>query len=110
MPAETLKSKAEEAEVSAEEALDRGQRAFKEAIAQAERRLIEVAKSMEKMLKESVETLRAHAKPYAENAGQHVDEAQRYVVERVQERPVTATLTALGVGLLLGLVLASRNR
>ncbi len=35
---------------------------------------------------------------------------QRYVVERVKERPVTATLAGLGVGLLLGLLLANRSQ
>jgi ElaB/YqjD/DUF883 family membrane-anchored ribosome-binding protein len=39
-----------------------------------------------------------------------VDEAQRYVVERVKERPVTATLAGIGVGLLLGLLLANRSQ
>ena len=45
-----------------------------------------------------------------DNAGEHFDEAQRYVVARVRERPLTATLAGLGVGLLLGLLLANRSK
>jgi ElaB/YqjD/DUF883 family membrane-anchored ribosome-binding protein len=57
-----------------------------------------------------VETLRTQTRVYTDNAGQQVDEAQRYVLERVKERPLTATLTGLGVGLLLGLLLSSRSK
>ena len=38
-----------------------------------------------------------------------VDEASRYVSERVRERPITATLAGLGVGVLLGLLLAGNR-
>jgi len=39
-----------------------------------------------------------------------VEEAQRYVMERVKERPMTATLAGLGVGVLIGLLLSNRSR
>jgi len=32
------------------------------------------------------------------------------VVDRVQERPVAATLTALGIGVVIGMLLAGRRR
>ena len=44
-----------------------------------------------------------------ERETQQIDEAQKYVVERIKERPVVATLAGLGVGLLLGLMMASRS-
>jgi len=69
-----------------------------------------IRQTAEKVLKESVETLKAQTRAYTDNAGEHFDEAQRYVVERVKERPVTATLAGLGVGLLLGLLLANRSQ
>ncbi|HUO11416.1 MAG TPA: hypothetical protein VMU37_01545, partial [Caulobacteraceae bacterium] len=80
-----------------------------EALDAAERSLNEAVKRLEKMLREGIETLKAQSQPYRENAGQQFDEAQKYVVERVKERPVTATLAGLGVGLLLGLLLAGRS-
>jgi ElaB/YqjD/DUF883 family membrane-anchored ribosome-binding protein len=55
---------------------------------------------------ETMETLRSNAGPYVETASQRLDEAERYVVERVQKQPLTAVLTALGAGVLLGLLLA----
>jgi len=110
MPVDTLKRVADEAKDAADEAADQGQKAFKEVIAQAERRLADVARTAERALKEGVEMLRAHTRGYTDNAGQHVEEAQRYVVERVRERPLTATLAGLGVGLLLGLLLSNRNK
>ena len=44
-----------------------------------------------------------------DNAGEQFEVAQRYVVDRVKERPVTATLAGIGVGLLIGLLLAGRG-
>ncbi len=95
---------------AADSAVDHGQRAFAEAIGAAERTFSEAAKTAEKVFREGVESLRSQTRVYGEEAGQRVDEAQRYVLERVKERPVTATLAGLGVGLLLGLLLSSRNK
>jgi ElaB/YqjD/DUF883 family membrane-anchored ribosome-binding protein len=113
MPADTLSSavdEAKEAKKAANSATTHSERSFNEAVSAAERTLNEAAKTAEKVLKESVETLKAQTRAYTDNAGQHLDEAQRYVVERVKERPVTATLAGLGVGLLLGLLLANRSQ
>ncbi len=90
-------------------AMETGQKSLNDAIDLAERNLNEAAKRVEKVLREGVEQLKAQTQPYRETAGQQLDEAQKYVVERVKERPVTATLAGLGVGLLLGLLLANRS-
>jgi ElaB/YqjD/DUF883 family membrane-anchored ribosome-binding protein len=95
---------------AADSAVDHGQRAFAEAISAAERTFADAAKTAEKVFRDGVESLRSHGKVYGEEAGQRMDEAQRYVLERVKERPVTATLAGLGVGLLLGLLLSNRNK
>ena len=47
---------------------------------------------------------------YYDDAAERFDEAQRYVVERVQERPLQSTAVALGVGVILGMLLAGRRR
>ena len=60
---------------------------------------------------ETIETLRTQARPYIGDAGQKLDDAQKYLVDRVQKQPLTTTLAVLGVGVLVGLVLAGgRNR
>jgi glucan phosphorylase len=53
---------------------------------------------------------RLRGRDYYDDASERFDEAQRYVTERVQERPVQSTAIALGVGLVLGLLLAGRRR
>jgi ElaB/YqjD/DUF883 family membrane-anchored ribosome-binding protein len=101
---------AHQAQESANDAADHGQKALREAIAAAERVITDAAKAGEKALKDAIETLRAQTRAYGGNAGQHIDEAQRYVTERVKEKPMTATLAGLGVGVLLGLLLSSRSK
>ena len=66
-------------------------------------------KRIEHVMRESVDQLRTRAEPYRESASQQIDEAQKYVVERIKERPVIATMAGLGVGLLLGLLVATRS-
>ena len=93
-----------------DQAVENAQRALRESLAVAERRLSEAAKTAERAIKDGLETIKAQTQAYSGPAGQTVDEAQRFVVERVKERPVTATLAGLGVGFLLGLLLSSRGR
>jgi ElaB/YqjD/DUF883 family membrane-anchored ribosome-binding protein len=88
-------------------AAETGQRTLNEAIEAAERGIREAAKRVERAMRDGVETLRTQSGPYRERAGEQFDEAQEYVLARVKERPVTATLAGIGVGLLLGLLLAS---
>jgi ElaB/YqjD/DUF883 family membrane-anchored ribosome-binding protein len=89
---------------------DNGQRALNEALAAAEKMITDAAKALEKALREGAETLRAQSRVYAQNAGEQFDEAQRVVVDKIRERPLTAALTGLGVGLLLGMLLSPRSR
>jgi len=120
MPAETMTNAVDEAaeaqtsaknaaQNAAKAAMESGQRSFAEALNVAERSLNDASKRVEKVLREGVEALKVQTQSYRENAGAQFDEAQQYVVARVKERPVTATLAGLGVGLLLGLLLAGRN-
>ena len=78
---------------------------------QAERTFAEAAKRFEKVVAEGVEQIRAQSRTYADTTVEHLDEAQRYVVAQVREKPLIAAGAALGVGVLIGLLLAGgRNR
>lgn len=113
MPSNVLKTAAKEAEAAktaAAEAASHAEHSFVEAATAAKASLAEAAKRVEKSVAEGLDTLRAQSRTYTDTAGQQLDEAQRYVTERVRERPLTATLAGLGVGVLVGLLLAgSRN-
>lgn len=82
----------------------------RDAAAETERSIQELARRAEKALHEGIETLRSQSRGYADTAAERFDTTQRYVVDRVHERPLTATLTALGVGVLVGLMLSGRHR
>jgi ElaB/YqjD/DUF883 family membrane-anchored ribosome-binding protein len=82
-----------------------------DAAAQAERRFSEAARKFEKVVAEGLEQIRAQSRTYADSTAEHLDGAQRYLAERVREKPLISAGTALGIGLLLGLLLGSgRNR
>jgi ElaB/YqjD/DUF883 family membrane-anchored ribosome-binding protein len=90
--------------------IDKAAKIAADAAAETERSLAELAKRAEKAIQEGLADLRARSRDYADVAGEQFDTAQRYVVDRVQERPVAATLTALGVGVVLGVLLAAGRR
>jgi ElaB/YqjD/DUF883 family membrane-anchored ribosome-binding protein len=107
MPANAVDTAAKDAKAAASSVAE----AASEIASQAERTFADAAKRFEKIVSEGVEQIRAQSRTYADTTVEHLDEAQRYVVERVREKPLMAAGTALGVGLLIGLLLASgRNR
>ena len=63
-----------------------------------------------KAFDDGVDQLRSQAQDYADQAGEQFDNARLYMVERVQERPMTSTLAALGAGFVLGLLFAGGRR
>lgn len=107
MPANAVEHAAKDAKTAADSVAD----AAGEIANRAERSFAEAAKRFEKVVAEGVEQIRAQSRTYADTTVEHLDEAQRYVVERVRERPLVAAGAALGVGVLIGLLLSSgRNR
>jgi ElaB/YqjD/DUF883 family membrane-anchored ribosome-binding protein len=91
------------------DAVERGQEGLSDAMELAERNIRDAAKRIDKAVRDGVEAIKTQSAPYRENAGQQIDEAQKYLSDRVRERPLTATLAGIGVGLLLGLLLANRS-
>jgi ElaB/YqjD/DUF883 family membrane-anchored ribosome-binding protein len=79
-------------------------------VAQTEKSLADIAKRVEAAIREGLADLKERSRDYADVAGDQLETAQRYVVDRVQERPLTVTLAAVSVGVLLGYLLAGRRR
>lgn len=100
---------ADQAATSLKTAAKNAEKSFVEVADQAREKLTEAASRTEAAVREGIETLRAQSRAYADTATETFDSASQYVVERVKERPVTATLAGLGVGLLIGLLLAGRS-
>jgi ElaB/YqjD/DUF883 family membrane-anchored ribosome-binding protein len=97
------------AKAAVDGASETAQQRLNEAIDLADRNFRDAARRIEQAMREGLDQLRNRAEPYTESASQQIDEAQRYVVGRIKERPVIATLTGLGVGLLLGLLMAANR-
>jgi ElaB/YqjD/DUF883 family membrane-anchored ribosome-binding protein len=91
----TIESKAAEAGGAADKA-----------VKEAEGKLRVLIERLEHGVQEALDIARSRSKVYAEGAGEQFDTAQKYVTERVQERPLAATAIAVGAGVLLGLLLA----
>ncbi len=103
------KSEAAKAKAALKNAAGNAEANFQEAAEHAKAAITEAANRAEAAIREGLETFRAQSRTYTDAAGHQLDVAQRYVSERVKERPITATLAGVGVGLLLGLLLAGRG-
>ncbi len=74
--------------------------------AQFDAALSEFKERAGKVAQETLQTLRTHAGPYVDDAGDRLTTAEKFIIEKVQKQPLTTTLAALGVGVLVGLILA----
>ena len=55
---------------------------------------------------DTYDSLRSRASPLVDEAGDRWAVAERYLTDRVQKQPLTTTFAVLGVGVLVGLILA----
>ena len=106
MPANAADQAASDAKAAVQSVAD----AASQLAAQTEKSFSEAAKRFEKVVSEGVEQIRAQSRTYADTTVEHLDEAQRYVVEQVREKPLIAAGAALGVGVLIGLLLSAGRR
>ena len=92
-------SNAQDAVEDAVQSTSAATKAFEEALTEFKERASKVAQ-------ETLQTLRSRASPYVDTAGEQLTTAERYLVEKVQKQPMTSTLAALGIGVVVGLILA----
>jgi len=77
--------------------------------ADAQKAIAEAAKRIEATVQQGLEQLRAQSRVYADVAGEQLDEATRVASEQIRARPLAATGAALGIGVLIGMLIASRR-
>lgn len=70
----------------------------------------DLGQRLELAVKRALTTVQVQSKAYMHAAEEGVETAQHYVADQVRAKPVTAMATALGVGVLLGLLLSSGRK
>lgn len=103
---------AKDASQNADSSLEHAKKAVssaKDALESGRRALPEITKEAQRVMGDTVGQLRGKSKDAASVAGDKIEDARLYVTDQVQERPMTATLTALGVGFVLGLLFSGRR-
>lgn len=93
-----------------DDAAERARRVLKEGLSAAERLFADAAGTADRLIRDGIETLRTGTGGYPRPAAETFDDAQRYLVERIKERPVTAAFAGLGIGVLLGVLLSNRGK
>lgn len=78
---------------------------IKEKIGEGRQAIGEFARTAQAGLGERAGQLREQARDYGDGALEQYGQARTYVVERIQDKPVSAVLAVLGVGVVLGVLL-----
>jgi ElaB/YqjD/DUF883 family membrane-anchored ribosome-binding protein len=110
MPAESVPNAADSAAAEARDAAAKARQAVSEGISIAEEVVREILRSAERVAKDAGAAIHSRSRGCSGPAKESLDDARRYLVERVKERPVTATLAGLGLGVLIGVLLSSRAK
>jgi ElaB/YqjD/DUF883 family membrane-anchored ribosome-binding protein len=95
---------------SSRPSLEDARKATADAAAETGRALNDLARRAGSAVQERFDDIGVDPREYTQYAGQKVETAQQYVVDRINERPVPAALTALGIGVVLGLLLSGSRR
>jgi ElaB/YqjD/DUF883 family membrane-anchored ribosome-binding protein len=77
--------------------------------ADAQKVFADASKRIELAVQQGLEQLRAQSRVYADVAGEQLDEAARVASDQIRARPLAAAGAALGVGVLIGMLLASKR-
>jgi ElaB/YqjD/DUF883 family membrane-anchored ribosome-binding protein len=73
-------------------------------------KLTDLAQRAELAARERIEELRERARTYYDDGRVRVDDASRFIIEQVNEKPLKSAAVAVGAGVILGLLLAGRRR
>lgn len=72
--------------------------------------LADLGQKIELTVKRALAAVQTQSKAYMNEAEARVETAEHYVADRVRAKPVTAMATAIGAGVLLGLLLSSGRK
>ena len=95
---------------SSRPSLDEARKATADAAAETGRVITDLARRAQGAVHERLDGLGGPARDYIDDAGDRLEEAQRYLVDKINEKPVPAALTALGIGVVIGFLLSGRGR
>jgi ElaB/YqjD/DUF883 family membrane-anchored ribosome-binding protein len=96
-------------QLTTEEAVDAANDTAAKISADAQKAIAEATKRIEATVQQALEQVRAQSRVYADAAGEQLDEASRIASEQIRARPLAATGAALGIGVLIGMLLASKR-
>lgn len=100
---------AKPAHSSVEPAIAAGAEAAARITADAQKAIADAAHRIEAAVSKGLEQVRTQSRVYADVAGDQIDEAARQASDHIRARPLMSTGAALGVGVLIGLLLAPRR-
>jgi ElaB/YqjD/DUF883 family membrane-anchored ribosome-binding protein len=75
----------------------------------AQTAIADATRRIEAAVTKGLEQVRSQSRVYADAAGDQLDEAARVASEQIRARPLVSTGAALGIGVLIGLLLAPRR-
>jgi ElaB/YqjD/DUF883 family membrane-anchored ribosome-binding protein len=89
---------------------DRTAKAARDTLKDVRDVLPDLARRAEQVFQDKAGAWKEQGREAASVAGEQLETARAYVIERVQERPFTTTFAVLGAGFLLGLLFAGRRK